>query len=103
MPNGGDTRSRVAAALGRAFPNTRVEALVRGGRLQFTLTSTGQLPVAVDEGRRLILDALSDPVGPLHGVPVEHLVGDQFRVEAPTGSEVIEVRFAPSGPPSLAT
>ena len=102
MPNGGDTRSRIAAALGRAFPITRVEALVRGGRLQFTLTAKGQFAMEVDEGRRRILDALRDPVGPLHGVPVEHLVGDQFCVHAPTGSEVIEVRLAPSVPPSSA-
>ena len=96
MPNGGDTRSRVAAALGRAFPNARVEALVHGRRLQFRLTSKGQFAMAVDDGRRRTLDALRDPDGPLHGVPVEHLVGDQFRVEAPTGSEVIEIQLTPS-------
>ena len=105
VPNGGGTESRVGAALYRAFPNATIDVLERANGLEFRLTSPDFSGMGSEERHHRTLIALrEDPGDHLHGAPVEHSGGDEFRIVTPISapdSEVLTIRLiAPELPPA---
>ena len=107
MPNGGDTKSRVCAALSHAFPGAKVRVLERDGRVEVQVTSPALTNVRSEEPYHRILDALREDGGDhLHGARIEHLHADLFLIDplpfALAESEVLTIRMvAPAGPSTV--
>ncbi len=102
MPNGGDTKSRVGAALRRAFPNANVRTLERSSGLEVQVVSQEFSALGSDERRDRTLAALREDKGDhLHGATVEHLGGSRFRVVPPpmaiADGEVMSIQLVPVG------
>ena len=108
MPNGGDTKSRVGAALSHAFPGARLRVIERHGGVEVQVMSRALANMHSEERHHRILDALREDGGDhLHGAQIEHLQADFFRIVPPrlalAESEVLTIRaIAPDRPSSVA-
>ena len=108
MPNGGDTKSRVGAALSHAFPGARLRVIERDGGVEVQVMSRALANMHSEERHHRILDALREDGGDhLHGAQIEHLQADFFRIVPPrlalAESEVLTIRaIAPDHRSSVA-